>query len=68
MFAIKSSLGNFLRKDAENFVPDTANAKRFATQQGAYDFITESWGSHNHRYFFVVTVREKKENRASQDL
>lgn len=61
MFVIKSSLGRFLRADAEAFTAEVREARRYATEDGARAAIHNYWGTIGPRYMFPVFVKTQRQ-------
>lgn len=59
VFHIRSSLGNYLRSDREDFVRDRQGAAEFSNEEAAYTFIEETWGRNGTFYFFPVWKKER---------
>jgi hypothetical protein len=67
MFHIKSSLGNFLRSDCEDFVRDRFGAAEFPNEEAAYTFILETWGRNGTFYFFPTWKKDKDKESESTE-
>jgi len=65
-FVIVSVLGNYLRKDGEDFTPELREAKRFGTSETAENVIVSCWGKQGKRAFHVA-YKPIKDTRKDDD-
>lgn len=64
-YVIKSVLGNYLRADAEAFVADVRQARRYGSWEGATGAIERYWGAAGPKYMIAtaVTIRQQRQER-----
>jgi hypothetical protein len=61
-FLVKSTLGNFLRFDGEDYVREARDAAQFATEEAADNFIRQTYGRNGFKYYRVVWKGERNED------
>ena len=62
MYHVKSSLGNFLRWDREDFIRDRQGAAEFPNEEAAYTFIVDTWGRNGTHFFFPTWKKDNMES------
>ena len=64
---VKSTLGNFLRWDREDYVRDSRYAARFATMDEAEAWIRLTYGRNGVSYFYSAHVKDRDDAGDDED-
>lgn len=62
MYAVRSVLGGFLRKDREAWVRDSDNAANFKSAHSAEEWIEKGYGKNGKRFFYAAPLKERNDN------